>query len=78
MNIFQIISQIKSGRNPEQIIVQFLEQSDYNNNPILMNLISLAKQGKGKEIEDFARNIAKSQGIDFDKEFSQFKNQFGL
>ena len=78
MNMLQIISQIKSGRNPEQIIMQFLEQSDYNNNPILMNLISLAKQGKGKEIEEFARNIAKSQGIDFDKEFSQFKNQFGL
>jgi len=43
------------------------------------NLLSMAKDNRTADIEKFARNLAKEQGIDFDKEFSRFKKQyFGL
>jgi hypothetical protein len=48
-------------------------------NPVMGNLLNLAKENRTADIEQFARNLAKEQGIDFDKEFSQFKKKyFGL
>jgi hypothetical protein len=48
-------------------------------NPIMNNLLTMAKENRAADIESFARNLAKEQGIDFDKEFSQFKKRyFGL
>ena len=43
-----------------------------------MNMIDMAKSGDISGIEQIGRNIAKEKGIDFDKEFSKFKNQFPL
>ena len=49
------------------------------NNPIMNNLLIMVKENRTADIEQFARNLAKEQGIDFDKEFSKFKKQyFGL
>lgn len=45
-------------------------------NPLLSNLIDMAKQGNIQGVESFARNIYKEQGRDFDKEFAEFKNMF--
>ena len=48
-------------------------------NPIMANLLTLAKDGRTADIEAFARNVARERGIDFDKEFSRFKKKyFGL
>lgn len=44
------------------------------NNPILNNVISMAKNGDTKGVENFARNICKQRGLDFDTEFNKFKN----
>ena len=44
------------------------------NNPILNNVIGMAKNGDTKGVETFARNICKQRGIDFDTEFTKFKN----
>jgi hypothetical protein len=38
----------------------------------------LAKNNRTKDIEQIARNMAKEKGIDFDKEFTAFKQRFGL
>ena len=46
------------------------------NNPIINNLIGMAQNGDTKGVENFARNIMKEKGRDFDKEFNQFKNNF--
>lgn len=43
-------------------------------NPILNNVITMAKNGDTKGVEDFARNICKQKGLDFDTEFSKFKD----
>lgn len=44
------------------------------NNPILSNVINMAKNGDSKGVETFARNICKQKGMDFDTEFNKFKN----
>ena len=74
----QLIMQIKSGKNPQQLMLSILE-SQSSANPIMGNLLQMAKENRTADIENFARNLAREQGIDFDKEFSQFKKQyFGL
>lgn len=44
------------------------------NNPILNNVITMAQNGDTKGVENFARNICKQKGLDFDTEFSKFKD----
>ena len=74
----QLIAQIKNGKNPQQLIISILE-GEASSNPIMGNLLQMAKENRTADIEKFARNLAKEQGIDFDKEFNQFKKQyFGL
>ena len=46
------------------------------NNPILKDIINKAQKGDSKSVETFARNLFREQGRDFDKEFSQFMNNF--
>ena len=69
--------------NPIMMIKQFMSQgltpqgilNKMNiNNPILSNVISMAQNGDSKGVENFARNICKQKGLDFDKEFSKFKD----
>jgi hypothetical protein len=71
------LGQIKRGYNPEQIMMNVLEQR-MGGTPMGDNLISLARQGNTKEIEKIARNLASQRGMDFDKEFNAFRKQFGL
>ena len=77
MNPMQIISMIKNGGNPQQILIGMLENGAANN-PMLSNLVDLVKQGKTKEIEDIARNMVKEQGKDFDTEFNSFRKSLGI
>ena len=78
VNPMQLIMQIKNGANPQQLMMNILE-SGAAQNPIMNNLLTMAKENRTADIEQFARNLAKEQGIDFDKEFSKFKKQyFGL
>ena len=78
MNLMNIMQMIKGG-NPEQIIQQMLKDNcQFANNPIVMNMLDMAKSGDISGIEQIGRNIAKEKGIDFDKEFSKFKNQFHI
>ena len=66
---------IRNGYNPQQIVTTILQQQ---NNPMAMNLLTLARNGNFQEIEKIARNVAASQGKDYDKEFQAFKSQLGL
>ena len=78
VNPMQLIMQIRQGKNPQQLMLNILE-GQAAQNPIMNNLLTMAKENRTADIETFARNLAKEQGIDFDKEFSRFKRQyFGL
>lgn len=67
------IQMIKQGKNPEQLMMDFL-QKQMGDSP----LANLAQKRDAKGIEQFARNYYKQQGKDFDKEFQMFRQMFGL
>ena len=60
------------NKKPEELLQKMVN----DNNPILNNLINMARSGDSKGVENFARNIYKDQGRDFDKEFSEFMSNF--
>ena len=70
MNPMQFLRAIK---NPKQFVMNMLGQ---NQTPMSVQLMNLAKTGDKTQIENFARNICKEKGIDFDKEFTNFMNNF--
>ena len=63
---------IKGIKNPEQFIMNTVKQ---NSNPMIEQLMKMAKSRNTKEVETFARNVFKQQGRDFDKEFANFMQQ---
>lgn len=69
MNPMQFLRGIK---NPQQFVMNMLGQ---NQTPMGMQLINLAKTGNTNQIEQFAKNICKERGMDFDKSFSEFMKQ---
>lgn len=77
VNPMQLVSMIKNGSNPQQLMLSLLEQNTPNN-PMAQNVMELAKNGKGADIEKIARNLCAQRGIDFDTEFNSFKNHLGL
>lgn len=77
MNPMQLIQMIRSGQNPQQLAMNLLQQN-MGSTPMGQNLIDLAQKGNTADIEQIARNLAKQQGIDFDKEFAAFKQMLGL
>ena len=77
VNPMQLIQLVKNGRNPQQLMLGILQQQAPTN-PIYNNLLTMAKENRTADIEKFARNLAKEQGIDFDKEFKAFRQYYGL
>lgn len=67
MNPLEMIKMIK---NPQEFVNNFMKQ---NNNPMLNNLIQMAQKGDNKGVEQFARNLFKEQGQDFDEIMKNFK-----
>lgn len=73
MNPMQMLqSFLGRGMSPRQIITQM----SGNKNPMITNLMNMMQTGDSKGVEDFARNIFKEKGRDFDKEFGEFKKNF--
>lgn len=64
--------------NPQQILTQMMNNSRIANNPMAQNLMNMARSGNTQGIEQIGRNMARERGIDFDKAFSEFRNQFGM
>lgn len=78
MNFMDIMRQMfNKGNNPQQIVTSMMKMMG-KSNPMLDNLISIAESGNGGNIEEFARNIFKEKGRDFDKEFGEFMNNFKM
>ena len=77
MNNNNLFNMIRNSNNPQQLVLMMLE-SRIGNTPFGKNLITLAKENQTQQIEQIARNMLKSNGKDFDKEFNEFKNSLGL
>lgn len=74
VNPVDLVTMIKQGKNPQQLILNIFESNLSKVNPIAANLVDLAKRNRTAEIEQIARNICAERGIDFDKEFNSFKS----
>ena len=72
MNPIQMLQNfITKGLSPQKIAEQMT-----GNNPMMANLIKMANAGDTEGVEKVARNMFKEKGRDFDKEFSEFMNNF--
>ena len=69
MNPMQFLRGIK---NPQQFVMNMLGQ---NQTPMSIQLMQMVKNGNTNQIEQFARNICKERGMDFDKSFAEFMKQ---
>ena len=77
VNPSQIIQMIKSGKNPQQLLMNIL-QGQMGNTPFGQNLLKLAQNNQTKDIEQIVRNVCQQRGVDFDKEFDAFRKQYGI
>lgn len=74
MNPLEIIKNyMTKGLTPKGIV-----KSLVGNNPILNNLIEMAEKGNNQAVEDFARNMLKERGLDFDKEMENMKKVLNI
>lgn len=73
----QLIQMIKSGQNPQQLMLTIL--SGQAGTPMGANLLKLAQNGRTDEIEKIVRNLyAQQGGTNFDEDFKSFKASLGL
>lgn len=72
-NVNDIKQFITNGGAPQQLIEKIITG---NTNPIILNLINMAKNGDQEGVENFARNLFREQGRDFDKELNDFMSYF--
>ena len=75
IQLLQLLQLIKSGRNPQEVAMSVLQQQG-NSNPIIQNAVGLAKKGDISALEMIAKNLTQQKGLDFDTEFTSFKNYF--
>lgn len=72
-NPIQAIKNAMGMLNPQQMVNNLFGRQ---NNPMLNNLREMAQKGDKQGVENFARNLFKEQGRDFDKEFASFMGNF--
>ena len=72
-NQMQFINMLKGIKNPKDAVISMIKT---NNNPMVKNLVEMAEKGDNQGVENFARNLYKQQGRDFDKEFNEFMSNF--
>lgn len=77
MNINQFMQLVQSQGNPQQMVMMMLENQGAQNS-MFSNLLQMAKKNDTKAIEQFARNVMKEKGLDFDEEFNNFKKTYHL
>lgn len=61
---------INNGGTPQKLVENLMAN---NSNPVLSNLMQMAKNGDTVGVEQFARNLLKEQGRDFDTEMQQLQ-----
>lgn len=75
--MMQFINMLMRQSDPKTATLQLI-QNQASKNPMFANLINLANNNRGQEIEMIARNVCRERGIDFDKEFNSFRQLLGL
>lgn len=55
--------------SPQDLVMNLANQT---NNPVINQLIALAKSGNEKGVEEFAKNFLNERNREFNAEFSEF------
>lgn len=71
MNIFRMI------KNPQQLMQQIAGNNQIMSNPMVQNVMQMARQGNMRGVEQMARNLCKEKGLNADEVFNQVKGRFG-
>lgn len=58
----------------QQIAINLIQRSPMANTPIGQNLITQIRNGNTNEVINVVKNLSQQQGINFDSEFLNFKN----
>ena len=72
-NPMQFMNMLKGIKNPRDAVINMIKT---NNNPMVKNLVEMAEKGDSQGVENFARNMLKEQGRDFDAEMNEFMKNF--
>ena len=72
-NPMQMIKMMTGKMSPKDMAMSMLKN---NSNPVFENLLEMANNNETEKLEQFARNICKEKNIDFDKDFTDFMNNF--
>lgn len=72
---FRILSQIKNGENPQQIVMSMLKNQAMEN-PMAQNFMQLANNFNTHDMEAIVRNMYKERGLDFDGTKQELENFF--
>ena len=72
-NPMHFINMLKGIKSPKDAVINMIKT---NNNPMVKNLVEMAEKGDSQGVENFARNMLKEQGRDFDAEMNEFMKNF--
>lgn len=64
------LEMLKMIKNPKEFVINYVKQ---NNNPMMNNLMGMAEKNDVQGLENFARNLFKEQGQNFDDIKNFFK-----
>lgn len=69
-NPLEILQMMKNIKNPRDFVMNYAGQ---NNNPIMQNLLQMAKNNDKKGLEQFATNLLGENGLNFQDIMKNFK-----
>lgn len=76
INPMQIMQMLRGG-NPQQAIMSMMRQQA-GDNPVLSNALDMAEKHDAKGLEQLARNLCESNGVNADDMAKKIKSQFGI
>ena len=72
-----MLMQMLRGGNPQQAIMNAM-RNQAGQNPVLNNALDMAEKQAAKGLEQLARNLCESNGVNADDMVKQIKYQFGI
>lgn len=72
-----MLMQMLRGGNPQQAIMNAM-RNQAGQNPVLNNALDMAEKQDAKGLEQLARNLCESNGVNADDVVKQIKSQFGM
>ena len=76
INPMMLMQMLRCG-NPQQAIMNAM-RNQAGQNPVLNNALDMAENQDTKGLEQLARNLCESNGVNADDMVKQIKSQFGM